>query len=94
MYLRKGKTKNGKIHLSITQSYRNDKGQPTNKTIKTFGNLDALSKKWQMPENEVIKKCEKICKELNIPCQVFFWTGDKPIAGLEAAAREAKTMEK
>lgn len=64
MYLRKGKTKNGKIHLSITQSYRNTKGKPTNKTIKTFGNLDVIAKEWNMTEKEALKKCEDICKEM------------------------------
>lgn len=64
MYLRKGKTKNGKIHLSITQAYRNAKGKPSNKTIKTFGNIDTLAKKWNMTEDEVLIKCEAICKEM------------------------------
>ncbi|MBQ6110475.1 MAG: tRNA lysidine(34) synthetase TilS [Alphaproteobacteria bacterium] len=29
-----------------------------------------------------------VCAELNIPCKVFIWDGEKPIKGLEAAARE------
>ncbi len=31
-----------------------------------------------------------LCTKLNIPCHVFYWTGDKPITGLEAAARNAR----
>ena len=31
-----------------------------------------------------------LCKKLNIPCQIFYWTGDKPVSGLEAAARDAR----
>lgn len=33
---------------------------------------------------------QDVCKKLDIPCQVFYWTGEKPEAGLEAAAREAR----
>ncbi len=31
-----------------------------------------------------------LCKKLNIPCQIFYWTGKKPASGLENAAREAR----
>ena len=31
-----------------------------------------------------------VCKQLNIPCQIFYWDGEKPQNGLEAAAREAR----
>lgn len=30
------------------------------------------------------------CKTLGVPCHIFEWTGDKPTAGLEAAARTAR----
>jgi len=30
------------------------------------------------------------CQSLGVPIQVFHWTGDKPTAGLEAAARSAR----
>ena len=30
------------------------------------------------------------CKKLNVPCHVFNWTGNKPVSGLEAAARAAR----
>jgi tRNA(Ile)-lysidine synthase len=32
----------------------------------------------------------ELCKKLQIPYQVFYWTDDKPTAGLEAAARDAR----
>ena len=31
-----------------------------------------------------------VCNQLNIPCQIFYWTDEKPETGLEAAAREAR----
>lgn len=31
-----------------------------------------------------------LCKRLDIPCQIFYWTGDKPESGLENAARDAR----
>ena len=31
-----------------------------------------------------------VCKQLNIPYQVFYWNAEKPQNGLEAAAREAR----
>ncbi len=31
-----------------------------------------------------------LCAKLNVPCQIFYWTGDKPTTGLEAAARDAR----
>jgi tRNA(Ile)-lysidine synthase len=31
-----------------------------------------------------------LCKKLNVPCEIFYWTGDKPESGLEAAARAAR----
>ena len=33
---------------------------------------------------------ESVCKKLNIPCHIFYWNGEKPTKGLEAAAREAR----
>ncbi len=38
-------------------------------------------------ETEYVKK---LCENLGIVCQIFYWTGDKPITGLEAAARDAR----
>lgn len=31
-----------------------------------------------------------LCGQLNIPCQIFYWTGNKPATGIEAAARTAR----
>ena len=31
-----------------------------------------------------------LCEKLNVPCQIFYWTGDKPKSGLENAARDAR----
>ncbi len=31
-----------------------------------------------------------LCEKLNVPCKIFYWTGDKPTAGLENAARDAR----
>lgn len=33
---------------------------------------------------------QALCQSLGVPCQVFYWTGDKPTSGLEAAARDAR----
>ena len=33
---------------------------------------------------------QNICKQLNIPCTIFYWETEKPTKGLEAAAREAR----
>ena len=31
-----------------------------------------------------------VCKKLNVPCHIFYWTDEKPEKGLEAAAREVR----
>lgn len=33
---------------------------------------------------------QALCQRLGVPCQVFYWTDDKPATGLEAAARDAR----
>jgi len=33
---------------------------------------------------------QTLCRRLGVPCRVFEWTGEKPTAGLEAAARTAR----
>ena len=38
-------------------------------------------------ETEYVKD---VCKKLNVPCCIFYWTDEKPENGLEAAAREAR----
>ena len=64
MYLRQGKTKNGRIHLSITQSYRNKEGKPTHKTLLTFGYLDKLAEEWKVSEDEALRRCKEKCKNM------------------------------
>lgn len=64
MYLRKAKTKNGRIHVSITQSYRNKDGKPTHKTIETLGYLDILAEKWKVSEEEALERCKEKCKAM------------------------------
>lgn len=31
-----------------------------------------------------------LCEKLGVPCRIFYWNGDKPTTGLEAAARTAR----
>ena len=31
-----------------------------------------------------------LCKKLGVPCEIFYWTDDKPETGIEAAARTAR----
>ena len=38
----------------------------------------------------LFRSVQDVCKKLNIPCQIFYWDGEKPENGLEAAAREAR----
>lgn len=38
-------------------------------------------------ETEYVRE---ICAKLNVPCHVFYWSGEKPTSGLEAAARTAR----
>lgn len=64
MHLRKGKLKNGDMHISICQSYRNDEGKPDTKTIKTLGKLSALEKKWGLNREDTLKKCKSICDKI------------------------------
>ena len=64
MFLKRNKEKNGRTHLSITQSYRNSKGKSSNKTVKTLGYLDNLSKQWNMSEQDVLDKCKSICDQM------------------------------
>jgi tRNA(Ile)-lysidine synthase len=33
---------------------------------------------------------QDLCQKLNVLCHVFYWTADKPLTGLEAAARDAR----
>ena len=36
------------------------------------------------------KYVQDLCEKLKVPCHVFYWSGEKPVAGLEDAARIAR----
>ena len=57
MYLKRDKRKNGRIYLSIAQSYRNAEGKQTTRVIKNLGYLDDLEKQWG---EDALAKCEAI----------------------------------
>ncbi len=42
MYLKRTKTAKGRIYMAITQSYRDDRGVPRSRTVKSLGYLDDL----------------------------------------------------
>ena len=62
MYLKKDKRKNGRIYLSIAQSYRNEKGIQRNRVVKSLGYLDDLEKEWG---SNALAKCEAIRDEMS-----------------------------
>ena len=49
MHLRKQKRPNGRVYLSIVQSYRTPEGKTRSKTIRSLGYLDDLSKQYEDP---------------------------------------------
>ena len=57
MYLKRDKRKNGRIYLSIAQSYRNAQGKQTTRVIKNLGFLDDLEEHWG---EDALAKCEAI----------------------------------
>ncbi|WP_165045326.1 IS1634 family transposase [Adlercreutzia sp. ZJ138] len=61
MYLKKTKGTNGRIHLSITESFRDSQGKARNRTVKTLGYLDELEKVWGPG---ALARCEAIRDEL------------------------------
>lgn len=61
MHLKKDKKKNGRIYLSITESYRNDSGMPKNRTVKILGYLDDLEREWG---EDALTRCKQICVEM------------------------------
>lgn len=40
--------------------------------------------------DEETQYVQDLCEKLGVPCKVFYWEGDKPETGLEAAARNAR----
>lgn len=49
MNLKQSKRPNGRVYLSIEKAYRDKKGKPRAKTIKSLGYLDVLEKKYDDP---------------------------------------------
>ena len=43
MYLKRDKKKNGRVYLSITESYRNAEGVQRNRVVRSLGYLDDLT---------------------------------------------------
>lgn len=46
MHLKRDKKKNGRVYLSITESYRDAEGAQRNRTVRTLGYLDDLEREW------------------------------------------------
>ena len=67
MYLKKDKKKDGRIYLSITESYRDAQGKSRNRTVRTLGYLDELEEKWGSDALEQAEKLrDKLTSEHNI----------------------------
>lgn len=62
MFLRQTKQRNGRVSLSIIQSFRKD-GKPKSRTIKSFGYLDELEGQYDDPIAHFTKVCEQMTKE-------------------------------
>lgn len=61
MYLKKNKTRNGRIHLSIVDSYYDKtRGHSRTKTIESLGYLDDLSKTYKDPIAHFTKRVEEL----------------------------------
>ncbi len=56
MYLKMDKKKNGRVYLSITESFRDASGKSRNRTVRTLGYLDELEKQWGQDALEQAKK--------------------------------------
>ena len=61
MYIKRDKKKNGRIYLSIAQSYRNSQGVQRNRIVRSLGYMDELEKEWN---EDVMEKCKEICIEM------------------------------
>ena len=58
LYLKRDKKKNGRVYLSITESYRNETGKQRNRVVKSLGYLDDLEREWGP---SALDKCKQIC---------------------------------
>ena len=61
MYLKKDKKRNGRVYLSITESYRNAEGVQRNRVVKSLGYLDDLEREWGPG---ALARCEAIRDEM------------------------------
>ena len=61
MYIKRDKKKNGRIYLSIAQSYRNSQGVQRNRVVRSLGYMDELEKEWH---EDVMEKCKEVYDEM------------------------------
>lgn len=61
MYLKRDKKKNGRVYLSITESYRNAEGVQRNRVVRSLGYLDDLEREWGP---DALARCEAIRDEM------------------------------
>jgi len=61
LYLKRDKKKNGRVYLSITESYRNAEGVQRNRVVKSLGYLDDLEREWGP---DALARCEAIRDEM------------------------------
>ena len=61
MYLKKTKKPNGRVYLSITESFRDADGVQRNRTVRSFGYLDDLEREWGPG---ALGRCEAIRDEM------------------------------
>lgn len=61
LYLKRDKKKNGRVYLSITESYRNAEGVQRNRVVRSLGYLDDLEREWGPG---ALERCEAIRDEM------------------------------
>ena len=61
MYLKRDKKKNGRVYLSVTESYRNAEGVQRNRVVRSLGYLDDLEREWGPG---ALERCEAIRDEM------------------------------
>lgn len=80
MYLKKNKTRNGRIHLAIVDTYYDkSRGYSRTKTIESIGYLDELEKQYDDPVSFFTKRAEQLNedkKEMKAPVIMEFKYSD------------------
>lgn len=61
MHLKRDEKKNGRVYLSITESYRNAEGVQRNRVVRSLGYLDDLEREWGP---DALARCEAIRDEM------------------------------